>query len=154
MWLGTYECMKSTLQTLFFQLEKGLPEWIFHIWPKNFKSDRVLVYMKKSCFWAFWGPAKVSRPLVNTKEGARGEKTPEKLYWQLWLGQTVQSKHLARSAPQSQKILILLAKATKTNFCSSANPVLGFFEILEARKFLVETYDHTMSNGNFKFSVA
>ena len=50
MWLGTYEYMKSTLKNLFFHFETGFPEWIFQIWPKNFKSDRVLVYMKKSLF--------------------------------------------------------------------------------------------------------
>ena len=80
-WLGTYEYMKNTLQTLFFHFETGLPEWIFQIWPKMFKSDRVLVYMKKSLFWAFWGPAKVSRPLVITKGGARSEKNPKN-----WIG--------------------------------------------------------------------
>ena len=31
--------------------------------------------MKKSKFWAFFEPAKVSRPLVIPKEGARSEKT-------------------------------------------------------------------------------
>jgi hypothetical protein len=34
--------------------------------------------MKKSLFGAFWGPAKVSRPLVIIKEGARSEKKPKK----------------------------------------------------------------------------
>jgi hypothetical protein len=47
-WLGTYEYMKSTLW--FFQIETGLPEWIFQIWSKIFKSNPVFVYMKKSLF--------------------------------------------------------------------------------------------------------
>ena len=50
MWLGTYEYMKNTLQNFFFRFETGLPEWIFQIWSKIFKSDRVFVYMKKSLF--------------------------------------------------------------------------------------------------------
>jgi hypothetical protein len=49
-WLGTYEYMKNTLENFFFQFQTGLPDWIFQIWPKNFKSDPVLVYMKKSLF--------------------------------------------------------------------------------------------------------
>ena len=77
MWLGTYEYMKNTLQNFFFRFETGLPEWIFQIWSKVVKSDRVFVYMKKSLFWAFWGPAKVSRPLVVIKLGAGSEKTPK-----------------------------------------------------------------------------
>ena len=81
MWLGTYEYMKNTLQNFFFRFETGLPEWIFQIWSKIVKSDRVFVYMKKSLFWAFWGPAKVNRPLVITKAGAGSEKTPKN-----WIG--------------------------------------------------------------------
>ena len=81
MWLRTYEYMKSTLQNYFFRFETGLPEWIFQIWSKNFKSDLDLVYMKKSLFWVFWGPAKVSRPLVIAKGGARSEKPPKN-----WIG--------------------------------------------------------------------
>ena len=50
MWLGTYEYMKNTLQNFFFRFETGLPEWIFQIWSKIVKSDRVFVYMKKSLF--------------------------------------------------------------------------------------------------------
>ena len=76
-WLGTYECMKSSLENFFFRFETGLPEWIFQIWSKIFKSDQVFVYTKKSLFWAFWGPAKVSRPLDITKVGAESEKTPK-----------------------------------------------------------------------------
>ena len=34
----------------FFFFETGLPEWIFQIWSKNFKSDQVFVYTKKSLF--------------------------------------------------------------------------------------------------------
>ena len=49
-WLGTYECMKNTLQNIFFRFQTGLPDWIFQISPKIFKSDPVLVYMKKSLF--------------------------------------------------------------------------------------------------------
>ena len=49
-WLGTYEYMKNTLQNFFFRFETGLPEWIFQIWSKVVKSDRVFVYMKKSLF--------------------------------------------------------------------------------------------------------
>ena len=49
-WLGTYEDMKSTLEKFFFRFETGLPEWIFQIWSKIFKSDPVFVYMKKSLF--------------------------------------------------------------------------------------------------------
>ena len=74
-WLGTYEYMKNTLKNFFFRFETGLPEWIFQIWSKIIKSDRVFVYMKKSLFWAFLGPAKVLRPLVITKVGAGSEKT-------------------------------------------------------------------------------
>ena len=77
MWLGTYEYMKNTLQNFFFRFETGLPEWIFQIWSKIVKSDRVFVYMKKSLFSAFWGPAKVSRPLVITEAGAGSEKPPK-----------------------------------------------------------------------------
>ena len=76
-WLGTYEYMKNTLKNFFFRFETGLPEWIFQIWSKIIKSDRVFVYMKKSLFWAFSGPAKVSRPLVIIKLGAGSEKTPK-----------------------------------------------------------------------------
>ena len=76
-WLGTYEYMKNTLKNFFFRLETGLPEWIFQIWSKIFKSDQVFVYTKKSLFWAFWGPAKVSRPLVITKLGAERENPPK-----------------------------------------------------------------------------
>ena len=76
-WLGTYEYMKSSLENFFFRFETGLPEWIFQIWSKIFKSDQVFVYTKKSLFWAFWGPAKVSRPLDITKVGAESEKTPK-----------------------------------------------------------------------------
>ena len=50
MWLGTYEYMKNTLQNFFFRFETGLPEWIFQIWSKIFKSDQVFVYTKKSLF--------------------------------------------------------------------------------------------------------
>ena len=74
MWLRTYEYMKNTLQNFFFQFQTGLPDWIFQIWPKLLKSDPVLVYMKKSLFWAFFGPPKVSRPLGIPKEGARSVK--------------------------------------------------------------------------------
>ena len=50
-WVGTYEYMKSTLEKVFFfRFETGLPEWIFQIWSKIFKSDPVFVYMKKSLF--------------------------------------------------------------------------------------------------------
>ena len=77
MWLCTYKYMKSTLQNFFFRFETGLPEWIFQIWSKIFKSDQVFVYTKKSLFWAFWGPAKVSGPLDITKVGAESEKTPK-----------------------------------------------------------------------------
>ena len=49
-WLGTYECMKSSLENFFFRFETGLPEWIFQIWSKIFKSDQVFVYTKKSLF--------------------------------------------------------------------------------------------------------
>ena len=70
MCLCTYEYMKNTIQNSFFQFQTGLPGWIFQIWPKILKSDPVLVYMKKSLFCAFFGPAKVSRPLVIPKEGA------------------------------------------------------------------------------------
>ena len=76
-WLGTYEYMKSSLENFFFRFETGLPEWIFQIWSKIFKSDQVFVYTKKSLFWAFWGPAKVSRLLDITKVGAESEKTPK-----------------------------------------------------------------------------
>ena len=69
LWFCTYESMKCTLQN-FFQPETGLPEWIFQIWPKNFKSDPVLEYMIKSLFWAFFGPPKFSRPLGILKGGA------------------------------------------------------------------------------------
>ena len=73
-WLGTYEYMKSTLNNFFFRFETGLPEWIFQIWPNILKSDPVLVYMKKSKFWAFFGLPKVSRPLGIPKEGAGSVK--------------------------------------------------------------------------------
>ena len=86
-WLGTYEYMKNTLQNFFFRFETELPEWIFQIWSKVFKSDRVFVYMKKSLFWAFWGPAKVSRPLVITKAGAGSEKPPKN-----WIGRSGRPK--------------------------------------------------------------
>ena len=86
-WLGTYECMKSSLENFFFRFETGLPEWIFQIWSKIFKSDQVFVYTKKSLFWAFWGLAKVSRPLDITKVGARSEKTPKN-----WIGRSSQPK--------------------------------------------------------------
>ena len=72
---------------LFFRFETGLPEWIFQIWSKIVKSDRVFVYMKKSLFWAFWGPAKVSRPLVITKAGAGSEKPPKN-----WIGRSGRPK--------------------------------------------------------------
>ena len=49
-WLGTYEYMKSSLENFFFRFETGLPEWIFQIWSKIFKSDQVFVYTKKSLF--------------------------------------------------------------------------------------------------------
>ena len=86
-WLGTYEYMKSTLKNYFFRFETGLPEWIFQIWSKFFKSDPVFVYMKKSLFWAFWGPAKVSRPLVITKVGAGSDKNPKN-----WIGRSGRPK--------------------------------------------------------------
>ena len=86
-WLGTYEYMKNTLKIFFFRFETGLPEWIFQIWSKIFKSDQVFVYTKKSLFWAFWGPAKVSRPLVITKLGAGSEKTPKN-----WIGRSGRPK--------------------------------------------------------------
>ena len=50
MWLGTYEYMKTTLENFFFRFETGLPEWVFQIWSKIFKSDPVFVYMIKSFF--------------------------------------------------------------------------------------------------------
>ena len=68
---------KIPYRTFFFRFETGLPEWIFQIWSKVVKSDRVFVYMKKSLFWAFWGPTKVSRPLVVIKLGAGSEKNPK-----------------------------------------------------------------------------
>ena len=86
-WLSTYEYMKSTLNNIFPRFETGLPEWIFQIGPNILKSDPVFVYMKKSFFWAFWGPPKVSRPLVITKEGARSEKTPKS-----WIGRSGRPK--------------------------------------------------------------
>ena len=55
-WVGTYEYMKSTLEKVFFFGLKQ--EWIFQIWSKNFISDPVFEYMKKSLFWAFWGASK------------------------------------------------------------------------------------------------
>ena len=87
MWLGTYEYMKTTLENFFFRFETGLPEWVFQIWSKIFKSDPVFVYMIKSFFWAFWGPAKVSRPLVIPKAGARSEKTQKN-----WIGRSGRPK--------------------------------------------------------------
>ena len=86
-WLGTYEYMKNTLQNFFFRFETGLPAGIFQIWSKIVKSDRVFVYMKKSLFWAVWGPAKVSRPLVITKAGAGSEKNPKN-----WIGHSGRPK--------------------------------------------------------------
>ena len=78
---------KIPYRTFFFRFETGLPEWIFQIWSKIVKSDRVFVYMKKSLFWAFWGPAKVSRPLVITKAGAGSEKPPKN-----WIGRSGRPK--------------------------------------------------------------
>jgi hypothetical protein len=58
-WLGTYEYMKSTLENLFFfWFETGLPEWIFQIWSKIFKSDQVFVYMKKIIILSILGASK------------------------------------------------------------------------------------------------
>ena len=37
------------------EFQKGLPDWIFQIGPKNFKSDPVLVYMKNHYFEHFLG---------------------------------------------------------------------------------------------------
>ena len=71
----------------FFRFETGLPEWIFQIWSKIFKSHPFFVYMKKSLFWAFWGPAKVSRPLVITKFHAWSKKTPKN-----WIGRSGRPK--------------------------------------------------------------
>ena len=118
-WLGTYEYMKNTLQNFFFRFETGLPEWIFQIWSKIVKSDRVFVYMKKSLFWAFWGPAKVSRPLVIIKLGAGSEKTPKNGIGRSGRPKNAQNELLARSTTQSQKFWILLAEPWKTIFCSS-----------------------------------
>ena len=125
MWLRTYEYMKGTLQNFFFRFETGLPERIFQIWSKNFKSDPVLVYMKKSLFWAFWGPAKVSRPLVITKGGAQSEKTPKN-----WIGgsgrPTMRRMNFWPVLPRNLWFFfILLAEPHKTNFCSAANTGLA-----------------------------
>ena len=119
MWLGTYEYMKNTLQNFFFRFETGLPEWIFQIWSKIFKSDQVFVYTKKSLFWAFWGPAKVSRPLDITKVGAESEKTPKN-----WNGRSSRP-NLPRMNFRPNKwrnrpfCIFFLPEPRTTNFCSS-----------------------------------
>ena len=120
-WLGTYEYMKSSLEKFFFffRFETGLPEWIFQIWSKIFKSDQVFVYTKKSLFWAFWGPAKVSRPLDITKVGAESEKTPKN-----WNGRSSRP-NLPRMnfRPKNSRnrpfCIFFLPEPHKTNFCSS-----------------------------------
>ena len=43
-------CHATDPVVYFFCFETGLPEWIFQIWSKIVKSDRVFVYMKKSLF--------------------------------------------------------------------------------------------------------
>ena len=118
-WLGTYEYMKSSLENFFFRFETGLPEWIFQIWSKIFKSDQVFVYTKKSLFWAFWGPAKVSRPLDITKVGAESEKTPKN-----WNGRSSRP-NLPRMNFRPNKwrnrpfCIFFLPEPRTTNFCSS-----------------------------------
>ena len=91
-WLGTYEYMKSTLEKFFFSFWNRASRVNFSDLIKNFQiwpcfSDPVFVYMKKSLFWAFWGPVKVSRPLDITKVGAGSEKTPKN-----WIGCSSQPK--------------------------------------------------------------
>ena len=118
-WLGTYECMKSSLENFFFRFETGLPEWIFQIWSKIFKSDQVFVYTKKSLFWAFWGPAKVSRPLDITKVGAESEKTPKN-----WNGRSSRPNlprmNFRPKNPRNRPFCIFfLPEPRTTNFCSS-----------------------------------
>ena len=129
MWLRTYEYMKSTLQNFFFRFDTGFPEWIFQIWSKNFKSDPVFVYMKKLLFWAFWGPAKVSRPLVITKVGAGSENPPKN-----WIGRSGRPKMRRMNfRPKNSRkrpfCIFFLPEPQKTNFYSSANPVLGFLKL-------------------------
>ena len=118
-WLGTYEYMKSSLENFFFRFETGLPEWIFQIWSKIFKSDQVFVYTKKSLFWAFWGPAKVIRPLDITKAGAESEKPPKN-----WNGRSGRPKlHRTNFRPKNWRnrpfCIFFLPEPRKTNFCSS-----------------------------------
>ena len=118
-WLGTYEYMKNTLKNLFFQFETGLPEWIFQIWSKIFKFDQFFVYMKKSLFWAFWGLAKVPRPLVITKVGAGSEKNPKN-----WICRSGRPKvHRMNFRPKNPRNrpfwIFFLPEPRTTHFCSS-----------------------------------
>ena len=115
-WLGTYEYMKSTLENFFFFFETGLPEWIFQIWSKIFKSDRVFVYMKKSLFWAFLGPPKVSRPLGITKEGPQSVKVQEIRIRHVSTARSSWIELYAKKFTQQTLLYIFIARTTKHNF--------------------------------------
>ena len=118
-WLGTYECMKSSLENFFFRFETGLPEWIFQIWSKIFKSDQVFVYTKKSLFWAFWGPAKVLRPLAITKVGAGSEKNPKNGIGCSGRPKMPRSNFRPNKCRNRPFCIFFLPELLKTNFCSS-----------------------------------
>ena len=53
-WLGTYEYMKNTPNKK-NKLKRDFQTGFLNC-AKSYKSDPVLVYMKKSKFWAFFGP--------------------------------------------------------------------------------------------------
>ena len=76
-WLCTYEYMKNTLENFFFSVWNRASRVDFSDLVKKFQNRPFFVYMKKSLFRAFWGPAKVSRPLDITKVGSESEKAPK-----------------------------------------------------------------------------
>ena len=74
MWLRTYEYMKNTLQNYFFSFKKGFQIGFFLFCQKFSNLTLCWCTWKNQIFWAFFGLAKVSRPLVIPKKGLKVKK--------------------------------------------------------------------------------
>ena len=107
---------------------------IFQIWSKIFKSDLVFVYKKKSLFLAFWGPAKVSRPLVIR---CWKQKKPQKIELAGLAGPKCTEQNFGPFYHAISKFLDFIGWTNRDKLFVVQKPnlkVFGFFEVYLSNK--------------------
>jgi hypothetical protein len=83
--------------------------------------------MKKTLFWAFWGPAKVPRPLVITKVGAGSEKSP-KMELAALAGPKCPDRTLGQISAATDPFVYFFARTTEDKFLYFRNKILAFWD--------------------------